>query len=105
MGEIFNENSRAVETEVKRPLLKKPFFAYEPGEQRSLNYSLPVDAQKYRFGKPLSDDKTTVKDCIRFANTNPETVTELVKKQVQDFQIKGKDILGKSRTNQLFNES
>ena len=84
-------------------MLKKPFFAYEPGEQRSLNYNLPVDKQDYRFGKAMSEEQVSVKECMRFENMNPEKSTKMVSRQVQDFVMKGKDLLGESRTNKWCN--
>lgn len=102
MGEIFDESNRQGQnpTDIKRPLLKKPFFAYEPGAQRSLHYNMPVDPKEFRFGKRQGDVQPSVQDCLTFQNLDPNTVTEISRKTVEDFKNKRRDLLGVGRTNQ-----
>lgn len=102
MGEIFDESHQGAtpEDQIRRPLLKKPFFAYDPGAQRSLNYNMPVDPKEYRFGKRQAEAQPTVSECMMFQNLNPNTQTELSRKTVEDFKAKRRDALGVGRTNQ-----
>lgn len=102
MGEIFDETTHKSlqPDEIKRPLLKKPFFAYDPGAQRSLNYNMPIDPKDYRFGKRPAAVQPTVGECLVFQNLNPNIQAEFARKTVEDFKVKRKEVLGVSRTNQ-----
>lgn len=104
MGQIFDESAHKSTPmeQIKRPLLKKPFFAYEPGAQRSHNYNMPVDAKEYRFGKRQTEVQPTVGECLTFAKggaSGPDVQTEICSKAVEDFKERNRDILGVSRTN------
>ena len=107
MGEIFDESAQPglSSEQIQRPLLKKPFFAYEPGAQKSRQYTLPVDPKDYRFGKRPEANQATVQDCLAFQNLNPNAPTELENKTVEDFKNKKRDLLGVSRTGQLGNQN
>ena len=100
IGEIFNEKRVENHAEVHRPLLKKPFFAYEPGAQKTLNYQMPVDPKIYRFGKKHEGEVLTVQGCLKFDNMNPEIKTEIGDKRVEDFKKNTIDHLGVGKTNQ-----
>lgn len=100
MGEIFDESEQPglPIDQILRPLLKKPFFAYEPGEQKTRQYNMPVDPKDYRFGKRPEGNLGTVQECMVFQNAGPTAYTEIERKTIEDFKNKRRDLLGVSRT-------
>ena len=78
-------------------LLKKPLKSYEVGEQKKLNYELPVDFKNFRFGKSSQASEFGVNACMNQNLENEKYSKSISKTKLVNNQT--------SSQKQLFNKN